>query len=235
MHLEVTPGPQWFSGPDFIIDLFSVVILLMIGFFAWKFYSMNKENKKHLWLFLALGVLSLSFIFKIITYLILYKTTFSVEVFSVLGQLVYYLQPNNFYFSISFIVYALLTLLGFYLLYTVYEPKIPPSTSILMFYSLLVIALFTENAYFFLHLTAMILSVFITIALWKNYRKNHLDTTKALAFSFGIISFSRIFFILASFYSSMYVLGELIQLIGFMLLLITFITVLRHGKKKRKT
>lgn len=235
MHLQVTPGPLWFSGPDFIIDLFGVVILLLIGFFAWKFYSLNKENKKHLLLFISLAILGASFIFKIITYLILYSTTFSVEVLNVLGQLVYYLEPSNFYFSISFVAYALLTLIGFYLLYTVYEPKVSASTSILMFYFLLVIALFTENAYLFMHLTAMMLSIMITLSLWKNYRRNGLDSTKALAFSFGIISFSRIFFILASFYSSMYVIGELIQLIGFALLLFTFITVLRNGKKKRKT
>lgn len=233
MHLEVTPGPLWFSGPDFIIDLISVVTLLLIGFFAWKFYSMDKDNKKHLMMFLALAVLGASFIFKILTYLILYSTTFSVEVLNIFGQLVYYLEPNNFYFSISFIIYAVLTLTGFYLLYTIYDPKISSSTSLLIFYFILVVALFSENAYLFMHLTAMMLSVLITFALWKNYKKNNLNSTKNLAISFGIISFSRIFFIFASFYSSMYVLGETIQLVGFIILLITFISVLKNGKKTR--
>ncbi|MGV8161845.1 MAG: hypothetical protein ACP5N2_00755 [Candidatus Nanoarchaeia archaeon] len=235
MHLQVTPGPQWFSGPDFIIDLISVVILFMIGFFAWKFYSLNKSNKKHLLLFISLVVLGASFIFKILTYLILYSTTFEVEIFDMFGQLIYYLEPNNFYFSISFIIYAVLTLIGFYLLYSIYDSKISSSTSLLMFYFILVISLFSENAYLFTHLTAFLLSILITYALWRNYKKNKLNSTRNLTLSFGILAFSRIFFIMASFYSSMYVLGELIQLIGFIMLLLTFISVLKNGKKKRKT
>lgn len=233
MHIYLSPGPQWFSGSDFIIDLFIMIILLLIGFFAWKFYKINK-NKKHLLMFVSLLILGVSFIFKILTYLLLYLTKFKIEVLSVLGQLVYYMEPSNFYFSISFILYSVLTLIGFYFLYTIYEPGISSRTSLLMLYMLLVIALFSENAYMLMHLTAMILSVFITISLWKNYKRNNLVSTKSLAFGFGIISFSRIFFILANKYPSMYVFGELIQFIGYFVLLITFIAVLKDGKKKGK-
>jgi hypothetical protein len=233
MHFYLSPGPQWFSGPDFIVDLFSMIILFFIGYFAWKFYKIN-NNKKHLMMFTSLMILGVSFVFKIITYLLLYLTTFKIEIFSVLGQLVYYLEPSNFYFSISFILYALLTLLGFYLLYVIYEPGISVKTSLLMMYLLFVIALFTENAYLFMHITAMILSVLITISLWTNYRRNGFKSTKNLAIGFGIISFSRVFFILANLYSYMYVVGEIIQFGGYFLLLLTFISVLKNGKKTGK-
>jgi hypothetical protein len=233
MHLEITPGPQWFSGPDFIIDLVSVVVLLLIGVFAWKFYSLNKSNKKHLFMFTSLAILGASFVFKIITYFILYLTTFKLHVFTVLGQPMYYMEPNNFYFSISFIIYSLLTVLGFYILYTIYEPKTSLSTNILILYLLMIAVVFTENAYIILHLTAMILSVMITYKLWKGYKKNKLSSTKYLAISFGIISLSRIFFIVANSHSSMYVAGEFIQLTGYILLLLTFIMVLQNGKKTR--
>jgi hypothetical protein len=233
MHVFLTPGPQWFSGSDFIVDLFSMFILLLIGFFAWKFYSINK-NRKHLMMFISLSILAASFVFKIITYLLLYLTTFKIQILSVLGQLVYYMEPNNFYFSVAFIIYSVLTLIGFYILYTVYEPDFSARTNLLMIYLLLVIALFSENAYLFMHLTAMILSVFITFSLWNNYKKNKLSSTKYLAFGFGTISLSRIFFILANTYSSMYVIGEIIQFLGYFLLLLTFVAVLKHGKKTGK-
>jgi hypothetical protein len=233
MHSYLTAGPQWFSGSDFIIDIFIMLILLTIAFFAWKFYSINK-NKRHLMMFVSLFILALSFILKIVTYILLYLTTFKIQVFSILGQLVYYLEPSNFLFSIAFILYSILTLAGFYLLYTIYEPCLTIRTSIFMMYMMIVIALFSENAYLFVHLTSMILTIFITFSLWRNYKKNQLRSTKHLAVGFGVISFSRIFFILASTYTSMYVLGEIIQFAGYFLLLLTFIAVLKDGKKTGK-
>ncbi len=233
MHFYLSPGPQWFSGSDFIVDLFSMFILLLIALFSWKFYSINK-NKKHLMMFISLAILSISFVFKILTYLLLYMTTFKIQVLSVLGQLVYYLEPSNFYFSIAFVLYSVLTLVGFYLLYTVYEPSISSKASILILYLLFIVALFSENAFIFMHLTAMILSIFITISLWKNYRKNRLVSTKGLAIGFGIISVSRIFFILSNKYPSMYVFGEIIQFAGYFLLLLIFIAILKDGKKDGK-
>jgi len=233
MHPQVTPGPQWFFGPDFMIDLFSVILLLMISFFAWRFYTLNK-SKKHLLMFTSMAILSLSFVFKIITYFLLYITTFKLEVLNILGQPIYYVTPNNFYFSISFIIYSMLTILGFYILYAIYEPRVSASTNLLTLYLLTVVVIFTENAYFFMHLTAMILSALITFELWKSYKNNKLKSTRALAVSFGIISFSRIFFIVANIYSSMYVVGEFIQFAGYLILMLTFITVLKNGKKTRE-
>lgn len=234
MHLQLNPGPEWFSGPDFIFDIFGMIILLMIGVFAWKFYNINKKNK-HLMMFIAFSILGLSFVFKIITYFMLYLTTFKLQVLNVFGQVVYYMQPSNLYFSIAFITYSLLTLVGFYILYIIYEPKLPIKASILIMYFLLLITFFTENSYVFLHLTALILSALITISLWDNYRTNQLENTKGLAMSFAVLTFSRIFFILAALYSPMYVVGELIQFVGYVLLMFIFMRVLNDGKKKRTT
>lgn len=234
MHLQLNPGPEWFSGVDFIVDLFGMIILLMIGIFAWKFYSINK-NKKHLMMFISFVVLGASFVFKILTYYMLYLTKFNLHIIEYFGQMVYYLEPSNVYFSVSFILYSVLTLAGFYLLYTIYEPKLPARTSLLIIFFLMVITLFTENAYLFLHLTAMILSGFVTLSLWKNYRQNRLGSTRCLALSFGILTISRIFFILANIFSPMYVIGEIVQSAGYVLLLITFIRIIKDGKKTRKT
>jgi hypothetical protein len=230
MHLYLSPGPQWFSGADFIVDLFSMVILLLISVSAWKYYSINK-NTKHLTLFVSLATLGVSFLFKIIAYLLLYTTKFKMEVLSVLGELVLYMEPTNKFFSISFMLYSILTLVGFYLLYTIYEREISRRTTFLILYMLLIVAVFSENAYLFLHLTAMLLSVFITYSLWKNYTRNNLKSTKYLAVGFGILSASRIFFLLANSNPPMYVVGEIVQFLGYLLLLLTFITVLKNGKK----
>ncbi|MFA6072985.1 MAG: hypothetical protein WC758_02655 [Candidatus Woesearchaeota archaeon] len=233
MHLFVTPGPEWFSGPDFIVDLVSVLVLLLIGFFSWKYYIIDK-TKKHLHLFVAMVILGISFLFKIFTYFLLYLTTFNVQIYQTLGRLIYYVEPSNFYFSIAFITYSLLTLIGFFILYSIYEQNISIKTTILTLYFMLALAIFSENAYIFMHLTALILTLMIAHSLWRNCKKNKLKSTMWLATSFLILSISRIFFILANLNPSMYVLGELIQLFGYIILLLIFISVLQHGKKKGK-
>jgi hypothetical protein len=234
MHFDIPAGPQWFLGRDFIIDLVSVAVLLMIGFFSWRYYSLNKSNKKHLLIFTSFVLLGLSFIFKIATYFILYSTNFKVQVYELFGRLVYYVTPTNSLFAASFIIYAVLTLLGFFIFFTVYE-KFSLKSVILIMYLLVTVVLFSDDAYIFLHLTAFLLTLMIALSLWNNYRINGMNTTKYLALSFGIISMSLILFILAHNYSSMYVIGELVQLAGYVVLLITFISVLKHGKKKGKT
>jgi hypothetical protein len=234
MHFDIPAGPQWFLGRDFIIDLVSVVVLLLIGFFSWKYYSLNKSNKKHLLIFTSLVLLGLSFIFKIATYFILYSTHFQVQVYQLFGRMVYYVTPTSSLFAVSFIIYAALTLLGFFIFFTVYE-KLSLKSVILIMYLMVAVVLFSEDAYIFMHLTAFLLTLMIALSLWKSYRINGMKTTKCLALSFGIISLSLILFILAHNYSSMYVVGELVQLAGYVVLLVTFISVLKHGKKKGKT
>lgn len=232
MHLQVNPGPEWFSGPDFVFDLFGMIILLLIAVFLWKFYSMNKKNN-HLMMFIAFCILGASFVFKITTYFMLYLTTFKLQTMNLFGQIVYYLEPNNVYFAVSFAIYSLLTLIGFFILYAIYEPKLPVKASILIMYFLIIITLFTENSYLFLHLTAMVLTALIALQLYSSYKRNKFDNTRSLAIAFGILTASRIFFILANLYPPMYVVGELMQFGGYVLLLLTFMKVLQDGKKKR--
>jgi hypothetical protein len=55
-----------------------------------------------------------------------------------------------------------------------------------------------------------------------------------LAASFSVITLSQIFFMFVNFTKHFYVVGEVIQLIGYIILLVTFITVLKHGREKNK-
>src|SRR3989344_5168212 len=57
--------PNWFHGGDSIIDSISVFILLLISFFALKYYRI-KKNKNHLLLSIAFVLLAVSFLVKIV-------------------------------------------------------------------------------------------------------------------------------------------------------------------------
>jgi len=58
-------------------------------------------------------------------------------------------------------------------------------------------------------------------------------TAKLLALSFGVIAGSQLIFVFVRINPLLYVIAESIQLIGYIMLLITFVMVLRYGKKKK--
>ena len=55
-----------------------------------------------------------------------------------------------------------------------------------------------------------------------------------LAASFSIITLSQLLFLLKIASKSFYFAGEIVQLVGYTLLLVTFIMVLKHGRKRTK-
>jgi len=65
--LDFVQSPPGFYGKDIAIDLISALVVLIIGFFAFKLYLMDKENKRNFLLTGAFLVLGGSFIIKSIT------------------------------------------------------------------------------------------------------------------------------------------------------------------------
>ena len=66
-----------------------------------------------------------------------------------------------------------------------------------------------------------------------SYRENRYKNTLYLCISFSIITLSQLVFIFTSSNPTLYVLAEIIQLIGYLFLLYTFVMVLRNAKKKK--
>ena len=102
---------------------------------------------------------------------------------------------------------------------------------ILFIYFILAITYFSISQYFLFHLTSLFLLFFITYAYFKNYFKNKKKNSQFLAISFAIIGLSQLIFIFIPFHSMVYVIAELIQLGGYILLLLSFLGVIKNIKK----
>ena len=63
--------------------------------------------------------------------------------------------------------------------------------------------------------------------------ENKYSNTLYLFISFGIIALSQFVFIFTSSNPILYAVAELIQLVGYLFLLYTFVMVLRNAKKKK--
>ena len=82
------------------------------------------------------------------------------------------------------------------------------------------------------HFLSFILLLLITYTYYKEYKKQKSPTTRLLAYSFAIITLSQLFFMFINLFDELYVIAEIVQLVGYIGLLITFIKVLRYGRKK---
>ena len=226
---------EWFVGKDVFIDSIALVVLLLIAFFATRYYTL-KKSRNYLFLALSFYSLALAFLSKI---LINFTISYRVLHTEVVGSMQYaqvITQSSEILEISGTLFYRLFTLFGLFLLYSIYE-KQSKANVLMMVYLLAVAALFSKDQYplhYLFYLTCFLFFFIISNRYYQNYRENSEKTTKMLAVSFSVITLSQLLFMLRAFAKSFYVAGEIVQLIGYISLLATFIMVLKHGRKKNK-
>ncbi|HLC60182.1 MAG TPA: hypothetical protein VJJ52_02020 [Candidatus Nanoarchaeia archaeon] len=231
--IQVVYTPQWFYSKDLLIDTISAFVLLLIASFGVRYFKLNKNNKNYLYLSGSFSLIALSFLFKILTNFTIYYKIF---VTRHLGNYILTypaIQASNILFFVGFSLYRFLTLLGLYMLYSIYQKKQSKSNIFLIVFFLVVLTYFSELEYFIFHIIAFALLALITLNYYNTYKKNKQLASKFVTASFAIIGVSQIFSIFVFYNSLYYVMAEIIQLVGYLILLITFIRVLRDAKKKR--
>ncbi|MEK6943479.1 MAG: hypothetical protein AABX00_05440 [Nanoarchaeota archaeon] len=226
---------EWFFGKGIFIDSISLVVMLLIALSATKYYFV-KKSRNYLFLALSFYSMALAFLSKIlITFTINYKVLYTEAVRSM--QYTTTIVKSSEVLSISGdLFYRIFTLVGLFLLYSIYE-KQSKANIILMAYLLSLSALFTKDQYplyYLFYLTTFLFFGIISHRYYRNYRENKEKTTGMLAASFSIITLSQLLFLLKIASKSFYFAGEIVQLVGYTLLLVTFIMVLKHGRKKNK-
>jgi len=231
--LNILFSPQWFSGRDILIDIFSIIVLLTIAFVTFRYHRLNKGQKKHIYFSLATVVLALSFLAKIITNFTLYEQVYKIVPLGIFTLTYTTVQYSDTLFLIGTLLYRFLTLLGFYLLFRIYCGKQSWYLDALMIYFIIIAMYFTSHAYYIFHLTTFILILPLAWRYVFNYRQTKDKAAQLLAWSFSIIAISQLAFILLSIDKIVYVLAEGIQFIGYVLLLLSFLMVRFYGKKKK--
>jgi hypothetical protein len=231
--LDFVYSPPGFYGKDIAIDIISAIVVLLIGVFAFRNFLLDKKNYRHLLLSLAFVILGGSFFVKILTNILSHH---QVGISSYLTGLLipdiilnYSLLP-----ALGFLIYATLTLFGFYILYTLTSPKdIISSDYLIIAYFIIICTYFARFNYFLFYVTAFLFLLAISRRYYLAYKKSKYLNTFFLCISFGIITLSQFVFIFTSSDHALYVAAELIQLIGYLFLLYTFMMVLRNAKKKK--
>ena len=227
--LQLVYSPQWFYGKDIIIDVISIILLFLVSFASVRYYFM-KRNKNCMYLAVSFVTIAVSFMFKIMTNFTLYNHEIKTHTLGLLTITYQTTEVTGALFHVGFLLHRILSLLGFYLLYSLYQKPNKTSHALAIFL-LLVSAYFTESAYYIFHLTLLLILVLIAILYWPNIQRDN-KSTILIAVSYITIAVSQLLFILVLVSTNFYVISEIVQLIGYAGLFSAFLMATRHGKKK---
>ena len=230
--MKIVFTPDWFLGSDVFIDLFSFLILLTLFIFAYKSYKLSK-NKSSLYLGIGFFLIAFGEISTILTKLVLYYDTVFTQT---VGQMIitYHLvKSTDILYYTGFFFHKLFTLLGLYVLYRVAVKEKSSGEVLLGLYFLLVSSIFGSMFYYIFHLTTLIILILIIDAYHKIYKKNKLVNTKILISAFVLLSLSHSIFLFSKL-PQLYVIGQIIQLISYIIFLCLIIFIWKNGKKKKQ-
>ena len=230
--IQVVYTPVWFYREDLIIDLVSAFVLSLIASFSVRYYKIDKKNKNYLYLAVSFFIIALSFLFKILTNFTLYYKVIETKILGPYILTYPAVKASAILVILGFLAYRLLTLIGLYILYSLYQKNQPKSSIFLIVFFILISTYFSEFEYFIFHITSLVLLSIITLQFYNHYKKNKKSASVLVTASFAIIGISQIFSVFVNYNNLLYVIAELIQLVGYLILLTTFIRVLRNAKKK---
>ena len=217
--------PVWFNGWDIIFEVIGLLITFLIAAYSWRVYKINNENR-FAYLSLAFILVSLGLLFKMFTSSIIYFTPIRDVAADVLRPVAGKgLSFSLIYYRAAFFLQMVSTLGAWLLMFFISQK---PRSRLRKYYEVSQIALFayllglisiiSNFRYSAFYLTSTVLLALTVL----NYYKNYLNTNrnkKALSVmvSFLFILFSNIAFVFVFFSSKLYVIGEVLMLIGFLI------------------
>lgn len=229
MGVQFVFSPKWFYGIDCIFEAFSVIVLVLLALSTYKLYKFTKDQH-HLYFGASFVALALGFVAKILTNVELYYPKAVVDaigpetVYTITGVI-----SSNIIFAAGFFFYRLLLLLGFLgLIFIITHSKEYRWIPLTVFF-VGVITLFSTFAYYVFHITAAVLLFYITYYLYINWKKKRRKKTIPLLtfMSFLLLLVSAIIFIFVLVDVYFYVIAEVLQLAGFLLLLAAYVLLIK--------
>lgn len=229
--MKIVFTPNWFLGPDVLIELFSFAILFLFFVLAIKNYKLSK-NKSTFYLGIGFFLISLAEIFTIITKLVLYyDTTFTQEIGHMIVTYQIVKSVDIFYY-IGFFFYKFLTLMGLYIIYKIPSKKGTIEDFLLVGFFIILSAIFSNLFSYVFHLATIFILGLIILNYHKIYKNNRSENTKILIIAFTLLAISHTIFLLSN-PSILYVIGQSIQLVSYIILLFLIINITKHGQKKK--
>ena len=228
-------SPKWFYGYDIIFESLAVIVTLIIGLYSLKIHRFSKL-RTYKYFGLSFLAFSAAFIGKIAMNFALYNPVAVKTTIANINITQRLLERSNLVLQAGYDVHRFLFLLGLLGVYWIISKSRDNEHRWLFLYMLLIITLFSFNTYYVFHLTASIMLLFIT----KHFkgvcdRKGSSRNARLNFLAFSLLLISQLVFIFIFLNKAIYVVAEVVQLMGFIVFLINILLlVLVHGEKKDK-
>ena len=225
-------SPKWFYGFDSIIELIAIIVCVLLVYYSYKCFKLTKE-RKYLYFSTAFLSLTIAFIAKIIGTLAIYKPIITR---SALGSSIHqtFTGLTPYYINaLAFVVYTFFILLGFMILFLIISRLTWKNQRVvaLLVYFVFPATWISVIHYQLFYVTSFVLLLVITYSYYMNYREIKTEKAGFVVIAFSILLVSQAFFVFAVYSGIIYVLAELIQLLGFVYLLIPFILIFKKKPK----
>ncbi|MBI2208623.1 hypothetical protein HYU50_03940 [Candidatus Woesearchaeota archaeon] len=221
-------SPNWFYGFDSIIELIAILVSILLVYYSYKCFKLTKE-KKYLYFSAAFLSLTFGFIAKIIGTLAIYKPSITrTALGSSIHEAFTGLTPYNIN-AIALVMHFFFMLLGFMILFLIISRLTWKNQRViaLLVYFVFIATWLSIIHYQLFYFTSFVLLSLITYSYYQNYREVKSKKAGFVTIAFGILLISQAFFVFVIYSRIVYVLAELIQLLGFVYLLIPFILIFR--------
>lgn len=213
-------SPVWFFGYDSLSELVSMFITFFIAFYSYRMYRLTQQQKfKSLYFsFLLIGI---AFLARSLTNWIIYKEWVTKQLY--IGKVIQLYGLYNF----GYIVHIFFMLAAYMLLLLLlWDIKNKREISLLFLFVLLA-TFFAHSKFIAFHGVSFILLCYLSFEFWKNARKTRHLKPYLVFGSFAVLAISQLAFLFINRLPQFYVAGELIQLLGYVVLLFALLAVFK--------
>jgi len=211
-------------GADLAIEAFSTIVLLILMVKTLSFSRIKSGKFKEL--SAAFLLLTAYYLSKLAVHFFIYTSTDQIET---LDQIV--TANTDPYHPLGLFVFGMriIAIIAFYMLYAVYSGK--QNGNMLTIFLFLLIAFMVHATHLVYHLAIVAIMIALIIRLIRRYNCDYTCNRKLLISSFIGIALSHAIFMFIDNSVAFYVIAEIAQLVGFVLLLVTMFKVVKDAKK----
>lgn len=214
-------SPTWFTLADVCISLVSAFVAFLLAFHVFKIYNFTK-NSKHKFFSCAFVLISGAFIISALTRLFSFYNLFARHPKGIAFYTFGLIQNSATFVALGELAFRALMLLGLLAIFHVLERNSNRKTIALTAFFAALVTLFSIAYYYVFYLATFVICALITYRFLFNYFQRPSGKTASLLIGFAIITLAQAAYMLAAL-ETIYVQAGLVQLLGFVMLLATYI------------
>jgi len=211
---------------DCIFEIIMVAVLILISLHSYSIFKISRE-KNFKWFSYSFFVIALAFVGRILMNTVIYTQNVRQKVAGLIITTFKHTSASDVLWNYGLFGYRTLMLLGLIGIFLIITKSRKKKNWLLLGYLAVLTALASMQIHYIFNLTATVILALISLQFYQNYLKHPRKSTLGVTAAFSVIFLSHAIFIFEGFNHLLYVAGEIVQLVGYLLLLAVYIALLR--------